>query len=166
MNANEWFEAWIVGHKRRNPHKEFPPYEAGDRQEIYRGWIAALDAREIDEDLATAASLAMMASGGIYPEHHLARLIAEAGRIRATSRAVIEERRREEVRTEERRRDQLDERIRKLWAGADEADREDNREWIRANYPGMAMFPGFVESMARMRWADLVRASRRQGIGA
>jgi hypothetical protein len=165
-NAAEWFGAWLVDHKGRNPHKEFARYELPGKAVVYAGWIRAFDRKRIDLAIATDASVEMQADGQVYPEHHLPKLLKLAGRIKKQRREARDEQRRRSAAEKDARATKLNDRIKAIWLTRAEAERESHREWARGKFPLLARHRDFVEVLARTHWAEAVRESRREKAGA
>jgi hypothetical protein len=156
VKAKKWFSRWKERHQRLNPHKEWRSYEGTTRAEqavVYLGWLAAFDAKGIDEEIADLASVEMQGQGPLYPEHHLAALLRIGGRL-----AIERQRRRDEAGRQRRRRQteamQLEkERGTQLLETAGPGEQDKIRRIVARKYGNAALLPNFFRAACILEFA-------------
>lgn len=156
MRVQAWFKRWLTSHKAANPHQLFQAYEAPGVDVVYAGWIQAFERANIDEPLASEASMEMVAQDkyGIYPEHHLVKLLQIVNQLRnqkAREEACAD---REQQTQENDLENEKQDRIKARWLEAAEATRRKYQRTIREEFPALCRNLKFIDLLARRRWAD------------
>jgi len=147
-----WFYGWLDRHQARNHHNGWRAFEEPGRTLVYFGWLRAFEARGVTKADAESASIKMQTCESLYPEHHLARLLAITAPIIASRRAD-ESIRRQRRESEEWARDQDSYlRDRDCWRLLAEPERHGMLASIRRRYPQIAEVAGFVERFAVEEW--------------
>lgn len=158
-SPGEWFRPWLARHKVRNPHQRFAAYEAGSDL-VYQGWVLAFAEERVTRGEATLASKVLqrrVEEKGLFPEHHLAKILAivrerraaraEAERVAARAAAQAE------AATDRNGRAATLARYEAAWQILAAEQRGPFLDEARAEYPALWRFPAVIEAIACSAWA-------------
>ena len=154
----QWFPRWLKWHKLANPHNAWPAYEGNDgvKSTNYEAWTKAFERIGMTQALARDITHQIQAQpkpkDGLYPEHHLPRIMEIATAIRAERRIRNETQGAATRAAEKARFEQHQAEERRYWQSLTQAQRDGITRRITAENPALTKWPTMIEALA-ITWA-------------
>lgn len=145
MDDFDYFDEWVLHHIRVNPHRLFPAFDPRDTtpggrfqteafKDFFSAWKRKFRAEKVTRAEAEAATQALASRGSMFPDEHLAALLAHirVARIvaaREAEAATLRARARTHAAAAEERA-----RLREVWNQLPDAERDRIRAEVVSKY--------------------------------